>query len=619
MPRPTWPETAARRTILTGLAFGLLVVACYFPALRAGFVWDDVIITTLTAIHDWNGIWGLWFAPGSAYRQGPVGEYHYWPLLYTTFWLEHKVWGLAPAGYHAVNLGIHFINTVLLWRLLLRLDVPGPWWIAALFAVHPLQVEPVAWVIARKDLLSALFYLAAFTTWLRFTETRGPGRYILALTLFAAGMLCKSMVVTFPAALLIHLWWKQERVNAKDLLRVLPFFLVGLALAGIDLAIYQKVNLSFDYSMTERLLIAAHSLWFYVGKLLWPIPLALLYPHWDLADPLGWGYVAATACAFALLWFLRRRIGRGPLACALFFAVTLSPVLGFVDFGYMKISFVADRYQYLAGIGVLTLAVGVVAHGAQRLPDSSRRILGGGAWVVLALLGVATWNQSEIYRDDVTLFGHSVAVNPGSWAAHHYFGAELFKRGRYEEAERHMRRSLELPRPAGNGRHRRNTLQKIAEAQRRRGRYNDAVSSYRAVLETDARYGPAHAGMGDALFRLGRYEEAAAALERALALLSGRQAAETLQPLFVATLDRLAHSRFMEKRYREALALYRKILEVRPDDARTHSNVGAALFNLGRLSAAERSFERALSLKPDLELARAGLRAVRKRLQRGKP
>ena len=142
------------------------------------------------------------------------GEAHYWPLTYTTFWLEHKIWGLAPAGYHIVNVLLHFFNSLLVWRLLLRLAVPGAWVVAAVFAVHPLHVESVAWIIERKDVLSGLFYLAAVLVWLRFLEQPRPWRYGLALLLFAAGLLSKSIVVTLPAALLILQWWKEGRITA---------------------------------------------------------------------------------------------------------------------------------------------------------------------------------------------------------------------------------------------------------------------------------------------------------------------------------------------------------------------------------------------------------------------
>ena len=212
------------------LTLVLLVAASYVPALSAGFVWDDVIFTDAQAVRDPSGLRSIWFSPRDIENEG-----HYWPLVYSSFWLEHRLWGLAPAGYHAVNVLLHAVNVLLLWRLLLRLAVPGAWIVAAVFAVHPLHVESVAWIIERKDLLSALFYLTAALVWIRFAEAPGRGRYLLALGLFTAGLLSKSIVVTLPAALLIWQWWKRGRVTRTDLVRLAPFFLVGLGVTVADL------------------------------------------------------------------------------------------------------------------------------------------------------------------------------------------------------------------------------------------------------------------------------------------------------------------------------------------------------------------------------------------------
>ena len=293
--------------------------------MSAGFVWDDRVFARALAVRDWDGLWRIWFSPSEIEDEG-----HYWPLVYTSFWLEHKLWGFAPAGYHAVNVVLHAANTLLVRRLAERLAVPGAWLVAAVFAVHPLHVESVAWIIERKDLLSGLCYLAAFLAWLRFTDEpqagRGGRHYVLALALFAAGMLCKSIVVTLPAAFVIVSWWKRGRVTGSDLSRAAPFFVVGAAIAAADLSFYDvREPLSLGYTAAERLLIAAHALWFYAGKLLWPGGLAVIYPHWETGagDPVAWGYVAAGVAVAAVLWFLRGRVGRGPLAGVLFFAVTL--------------------------------------------------------------------------------------------------------------------------------------------------------------------------------------------------------------------------------------------------------------------------------------------------------
>ena len=586
-----------RQAVLAALALGLLVAGSYYPAFLAGFVWDDEAFTEAAAVRELSGLWRIWSSPRAIENEG-----HYWPLVYTTFWLEHKLWGFAPAGYHAVNVALHLANTLLLWRLAGRLAVPGAWLLAAVFAVHPLHVESVAWIIERKDLLSGLFYLAAFLAWMRFTEEppdtggsaaspgdaafretrrlperdRLPGRrglsrrhYFLALALYVLAMLGKSIAVTLPAALLIVQWWKRGRVTGADLLQLAPFFAAGLAVTVADLSFYNaREPLSLGYSMIERTLIAAHALWFYAGKLLWPTGLIVIYPHWEVsaADPLAWGYVIAAAALAAALWLLRRRIGRGPLAGALLFAVTLSPVLGFVDYGYMQFSFVADRFQYLAGIGLTAVLTGAAAHGAGRLPEAGRKGAMGVAGVVLIVLGALTWRQAEIYRDEVTFFTHVVSHNPaargaqgnlgtalleaqrpeealaaiaaaveqdpGDVKAHANAGAALVRMGRLEEAEERLRHALALdPRHTI-------ALQNLAESLRKQGRFEEALEYYRAAMETDAGNAMPHAGMGDALFRLGRYEESLRSFDRALALEPGLEAVRALRGSVLTILRR---------------------------------------------------------------------------------
>ena len=286
-------------------------------------------------------------------------------------------------------------------------------------------------------MLSGLFYLAAALAWMLFVEQPRRGRYTGALVLYTVGLLSKSIVVTLPAALLIWHWWKQGRVTSTDLLRLVPFCVVGLVITVGDLSFSRSVApVSFDYSLTERTLIAAHVLWFYAGKLLWPSGLAVIYPRWDIrvADPLAWGYLIAAVALAVALWHFRSRLGRGPLAGALFFAVTLSPVLGFVDYTYMKYAFIADRYQYLAGIGVIVVVIGSAAYGVRPLSALWRKVIWAGAVAALVVLGMLTWRQASIWRDNETLNRHVIALNPQALSAHLNLSAALYKQGRYEEA-----------------------------------------------------------------------------------------------------------------------------------------------------------------------------------------
>ena len=642
------------------VVLALLVAVSYFPALWGGFVWDDVIFAEEPVIHAPSGLWRIWFSPADIENEG-----HYWPLVYTSFWLEHKLWGLAPVGYHAVNILLHLVNVLLLWCLMVRLAVPGAGVIAAVFAVHPLHVESVAWVIERKDVLSALFYLTAVLVWMRYVEAPRLGRYALALVLFTAGLLSKSVVVTLPVALLIWRWWTLGRVPRTDLLRLWPFFVVAAGITAADLSFYtSREPLALGYTAVERVLIAARALWFYVGKLLWPTELAVIYPLWeiDAADPVAWAYLAAALALAAVLWFGRHWMGRGPLAGALFFAVTLGPVLGFVDYGYMQFSLVADRFQYLAGIGVLAVLIGAAAHGVGRLPDAFRR----GAWVlttiVVVMLGALTWRQAGIYRDPLTFFSHVVALNPAARDAHLNLCNALLKAGRAEEglaaarvaveqrpddagARANLGRALsELERFAEAGesldraleldpRHK-GALQNTAELLRKQALYEAAIEAYHAVLERDRAYPLAYAGMGDALFRLGRYEEALAPLAQALALQPGLPMAGTMETLMgraarelgrfgeaarhferamaldpgdpTPVLD-LATLRALQQRHDEADELLGRVRAMRPHDPATLQEVAEALRKQGRFEESLAAFRAVLEIDVAYALAHAGM------------
>ena len=665
----TAPTGRARIPSRQALALALLVAVSYLPALEAGFVWDDLIFVEEAAVRDWSGLWSIWFSPADIEKEG-----HYWPMVYTSFWLEHKLWGLAPLGYHAVNVLLHLLNVLLAWRLLQRLAVPGAWVTAAVFAVHPLHVESVAWVIERKDLLSALFYLAAALTWIRFVKAPRPGRYGLALGLFAAALLSKSIAVTLPAALLIYHWWQAGRVTRTDLTRLAPFFGVALVITALDLSFYtSREPLDLGYSPVERVLIATRALWFYAGKLLWPAGLAIIYPLWEVsaADPLAWTYVAAAVALAAALWFSRQRLGRGPLAGILFFSVTLSPVLGFVDYGYMQFSLVADRFQYLAGLGVMAVLLGAARRGVGRLPSAARTAAAGALILALAMLGALTWRQAGIYRNEITFFNHILAHNPEARDAHLNLVGPLSDAGRledalaaarigverrpdhalaysnlgrtlvlleqYDEAEEVLRTALELdPRNA-------TAHQNLGEALRQRERYEEAIAMYRAALAIKADYAAAHGGLGAALFESERYEESLAALDRALVLDSGAASAGKTALFAGRAARKLGRSREAEAQFRKAAALapdslepllelsgllfgedraeeaeeyLRRARELRPNDPLTLHKVAEALRAAGRHQEAVAAYRNVMRSDPEFAHAHVGLAAALVDLQR---
>ena len=654
------PRGFSRLDALGVVAIALLIGVGYYPALQGAFVWDDVIFSEEPVIHAASGLWSIWFSPADIRNEG-----HYWPIVYTTFYLEHKLWGLAPVGYHAVNLLLHFVNALLVWRLMGRLTVPGAWLIAAVFAAHPLHVESVAWIIERKDLLSAMFYLTAMMTWMRFVDEGTKRHYLLALGLFTAGLLSKSVVVTLPATLLIWHWWREGRVTIADIVRLAPLFAVGFAITLADFAFYtSRESLDLGYSIAERMLIAGRALWFYLGKLVWPVDLAVIYPQWeiDTGDLLAWAFVIAAVALAAALWFSRRWTDRGPLAGALAFAVTLAPVLGFIDYGYMQFSFVADRFQYLAGIGVMAVLIGSAARATRTLPPAGQTGARTAAGAALAILAVLTWQQAGVYRDEVALFSHVVSLNPNARDAHLNLGSALLTagrteeglvasriaveqrpdtpgpytnlgralqgQGRFEESEEQLRRALEVdPRHLS-------ALQNLAELYRKQGNFAQAIEAYRAVLAIQQDYALAHAGLGHTLYTIDRHEEAIEAMERALALrpelpmagglqiVMGQAArklgqfdradaylrrAMAIQPRKIEPLLELAELRSLEGRHEAAEAYRRRARELHPNNPAALHTVAESLRKGGRTEEAIAAYQEVFAIDPDSAPAHAGL------------
>ena len=547
----SWARASEARQ---GRGLVLLVLVAYLPAFSGGFVWDDWILVTEPLIRRWDGIIPIWLSPAELRYEG-----HYWPFVYTSFWIEHKLWGLHPAGYHAVNILLHAVNTLLIWRLLLRLAVPGAWLVAAVFAVHPVHVESVAWIIERKDLLSAVFYLGAVHVWLRFTESPGAGRYFLCLVLFVAALLSKSIAVTLPATLVLLQWWKVGRVTWRDAGYVAPLLAVALAITLGDFAFYRnQVESAFDYTLTERALIATRALWVYVWTLFWPVSLPVFYPRWEVhsTDVFGWLGFSALVTIGALLWTARRRIGRGPFACLSFFALTLSPVLGFVDFRFMDIAFVADRFQYLASIGPIAGALAVAVDRSAQLDPTRRAGVTAFAVVVVVGLSTVTWHRSKIYRDDFTFARYAVAVDP-----QHHFGQIL-----------------------------------LSYALANEGRHEGALAAARrAVILSEGLRGidsaAAHHALGRILLSQDHPVRAEAELTQALALsIRNRRGAVLLE---------LARSLVAQARYEEGLTLFQELRMNDPGNDLAHFHEGLAFLAAGRYEEAAESFNRALAVVRD--------------------
>ena len=426
------------------LAMTLVVatVAAYRPAWYGGMLWDDDGHLTKPELRSLEGLGRIWFDLDATNQ--------YYPLLHSAFWLQYRLWGDQTLGYHLVNIVLHALNALLVALILRRLRVPGALLAAAIFALHPVHVESVAWMAELKNTLSGFFYLASALAYLGFDERRRRGMYTLSLALFAAALLCKTVTATLPAALLVVFWWRRGGLNwRRDVLPLLPFLALGatagLFTAWVERALIGAAGAEYDFTLIERCLIAGRVICFYLGKLLWPTNLIFIYPQWNISQSVWWQYLyplGIILTVLAGLWLVRRR-WRGPLAGMLFFCGTLFPALGFLNVYPFRYSLVADHFQYLASLGIITL----FAAGLARLAASSVLACSGSRaamLTILSLLGVLTWHQSQQYRDVETLYRTTLSQNPSCWMAHNNLGSVLEASGRPEEAVRHYQQALRI-------------------------------------------------------------------------------------------------------------------------------------------------------------------------------
>jgi tetratricopeptide (TPR) repeat protein len=495
-----------RTWIIALLAAGALA-AVYLPALRGGFVWDDAAHVTAPALRSGEGLGRIWTEVGATQQ--------YYPLLHTAFWLEHRLWGGSPLGYHLANLALHALAATLFGLALRRLAVPGAILAALIFAFHPVHVESVAWISEQKNTLSTVFYLAAALAYLRFRERFSAGSYCVASAFFVCALLTKTVTATLPAALLVVLWWRQGRLGWRDAAPLLPWLVLGVA-AGLFTAWVERAHIgaegaAFDLPFVARCLLAARVVWFYLGKLCWPANLTFIYPRWtvDAADPAAWWPLIALLIVLAWLWRVSRTNTRSPLAMSLLFGGSLFPVLGFFNIYPFLYSYVADHFQYLASLAVIASVAAALVHlGATARP--SRIALVG---LILAALAGLTRQQSGMFRDVQTLFRATIARNPDCWMAYNNLGKELLASpATQREAIACFERAIAL-RPDYFEAH--NNLGLVLT---QTGRSHDAIPHLEKALKLKPRAYEAHNNLAIALAGSGRAEEALRSFAAAAAL-----------------------------------------------------------------------------------------------------
>jgi tetratricopeptide (TPR) repeat protein len=631
---------AEAKTLKDFLLWGAVILLAVFPAYTAAlhgrFIWDDDRhVEQNRNLKDFSGLVNIWTKFGL--RHG--GTPQYYPFTHTTYWIEnqlfHPLQGPEPdtLPFHVTNVLLHIAAAILLWLVLRELKVPGAWVIAAIFAVHPIQVESVAWISERKNVLSGALFFGSMLAYLKGSgfgaqgsgnaeETRSSSSpsspsslnpeprtlnpftdplYWLSFALFVLAILSKSVACSLPAVMLVIVWWKRGRLGRRDVIPTLPFFAIGIAMAvltaWLERAEVGASGAEWHLSFGQRLLIAGRAVWFYVGKLFWPARLTFIYPRWDVRTSQAWQWMfpIAVVAVMVILFALRRRIGRGALAAWLIFVGVLLPALGFFNIYPMRYSFVADHFQYLAGPALIALVVAGLARLLRPLQRPGGAlpvgyVLAGVAIVVLTIL---TALQARIYDGHVALWRDTVAKNPGAWMAQYNLGTAL------------MIQAGALP---------------PSESDTATRWLNEAATHFAAAVRLKPDHDRAFNNWAQVLTRLGKPAEALEKVHQALAI---RRSFDALATQGQALFDL--------KRYDDAIASYNQAIAYADSVAQSDERVGktreaGVYLLLGEALAAKGDADNALAmytmateLRPELwqaHLARGKLLAAKAKTEK---
>jgi tetratricopeptide (TPR) repeat protein len=572
-----------RDYLLLALLLVVTTILAYQPAWHGGFIWDDdAYITNNELLTAPDGLRRIWFSLDSPSQ--------YFPLVYTMFRFERAWWGLNPTGYHFVNILLHIANALILWSLLARLRVPGAWLAGAIFALHPVQVESVAWITERKNVLMGLFFLLTIRAWVEFVDKQTKHRwffYVLALLLYALALFSKTTACTLPAALLLILWLQGRRINQRQLAQLVPFVVLALGM-GLLTVWWERYHQGtrgplFAISPPERLLIASRAIWFYLGKLFWPSNLTFIYPRWIVSPThlLEYAWLAALGGLCAVISFARRYVGRSLEVAALFFVATLSPVLGFIMLYTFRYTFVADHYQYLASIGPIALASAGITTLAASFKES-RHFIFGAAVCIVAALTMFTWRQSTIYADIEALWRTTIARNPGCWMAHNNLGIVLSQKGDIDEAIAHYRKTLEMSPDFAEADY------NLGNALLQKGEVDAAIVHCQRAVTIQPNDPDAKVALGNALFQKGLIDESIVHYEKALAI----------RPYYVTAHYNLARAFLRKGEIDEAILHCRAVLSTQPEHADAHTILANAFLQKGEIGNAIEQYKKTLEIAP---------------------
>ena len=593
------------------IAIALVVATAlaYLPILSNGFVNydDDLCILNNPYVKRGLGPDTLWWA-FTTFRAA-----NWFPLTWLSWAADYSLYGDNAAGFHLTSLLLHIANTLLLFLAFVRLS--GARWcsalVAALFALHPLHVESVAWAAARKDVLSGFFAMLTLLAYERFVR-RGPRHYAAVVVFLALGLMAKSTLMTWPFVLLLLDAWPLDRLRdpsnpdgwdsarvRRAVLEKLPLFALVVA-TGVVAIVSQNHGGSVQaldrLPLSLRLANAVTAYVDFLADAFRPVGLAVFYPH--PADTLATAHVLGAAglllCVTAFAFIVRRR--RPEIAVGWFWFVgTLVPVIGLVQVGQAAR---ADRYTYLPLIG-LSLPLVWAAAGVAARGRGIRLLVAGISVAVLLVLGVATHHQAQRWRDSRSLFEHALSVTKRNHVAHINLGVALSNDGETDLAARHLGRALQLE-PASA-----KAAGALADVRLAQGRGEESLRLYRHAIEIEPRVQRWREGLGNAFLDLDRVDRAIESYRTAMAI--NTRSARLHMKLGLALIR--------AERWEEAVASLRNALALDPDLAEAHGSLGIALVKSGDGDAALAAFDAALARSPRLAVIQA--HAGKLRAERG--
>ena len=580
----------SKKTIIFEVtAIALLTFFIYFPSLTNGFIWDDDdYITNNFSIQKTEGLKEIWFS----YKTP-----QYYPVVFSIFSLEHKMWGLNPTGYRVINLVFHVLNALLIYVILLKLYRPLALPAALIFAIHPVQVETVAWITERKNIYGAFFYLLATFYFIRFYDSQQKMDYGLSLLSFIFALLSKSVTATFVIVPLLIRWWQGHRFRKLDFLQLVPFVLLGF-LAGLNTVYLEIVRVgaegsSWSLPLLGKMVLPGKIILFYLYKLVFPFELIFFYPRWQIDPSILWQWLPTVCVAgiLGLLYFYKEKIGRAAFALFLCFTASLFPALGFFNVYPMMYSYVADHFQYIASISMIILVCGTGEFISQKMLfekfaidlKAQKFALIFALAVIGSLLGFKSYSYSKVFENRETLFTDVIKKNPTAWMAHNNLGMVFIGQGEVSKAFDQFQDTPKI-KPGDC-----TALNNIGNLYKAQGLWEKARATYETCLESDPEYATAYNNLGLVHVHSGEWEQARELFEKAAAL----------DPMAHGTHLNLGRLYLQQKEYDRAMAHYNKAIEIHPYYVEAYLQMGLLHTQTGQKDEARQAFENVLEIEPN--------------------